>query len=684
MQQPLQNMAEVAYVEDGNIWLLNLQTAHRQQLTETGNSFWPTWSPDGRSLLYTNCPSGNCHIEGGYELYILEIDEDPPKRLATDACCGTWNPSNQSIYYIAFDSIVSEPKTSIHSVTPSGSEKEILLSSLQHGEYNIPVGPLRWTQEDPSRLLLTLANERVRELPIEDVKTDIYVIDLVTHRIESLKHNWHGWPEDCSSAYPDARTNALGISSIIFEFRGNGCRNSLTFQQGIHIIDENGSRVHTGSRYPAWSPDGRYLMVVTYHDLGDGGITVWGLALYDIKTQILWQILQNAFQPAWRPSLPDKITDQSADETIGIRDLQTLFGYYRNLLRTGAPPDSDIITTFWVKSLFELASLAEDGRPTFPQEMLSRGALLNVSTFDLQRMNRSDYLRAIETILTEAKQANPTYFDHPLNLARHYRHWATFVGDGADDYQVMLDNSLEAYKEALSVTPNRGPIWNEIGNLYLHRGESQQAQESYQESLTVDPLNSQTYLLLGDFYANREKYAQALEILEEGILLLDNSPDHLVPYELYLHLGFVAAKNNDLQTAIKANLKVLDLQPRNSGATRNLAILYRDFGDLDAALLWAEEALANTDTQDITIIEQLEAFVNEVELQQAEEAMADREAIPQPQSESEIVENQNASEPSLQKPSQRLQPLQTLIGEWIDRQDPLGLFLLIWFLVGGP
>ncbi len=45
---------EIAYVHDGDIWLLDLFSNESRRLTEDGGNRWPSWSDDGRYLLYTH------------------------------------------------------------------------------------------------------------------------------------------------------------------------------------------------------------------------------------------------------------------------------------------------------------------------------------------------------------------------------------------------------------------------------------------------------------------------------------------------------------------------------------------------------------------------------------------------------------------------------------------------------
>lgn len=57
-----QSGGEIAYVEDGNIWLLDLASGETRQLTGEGQSSSPAWSPDGQTLAFVRLYDGNPEI----------------------------------------------------------------------------------------------------------------------------------------------------------------------------------------------------------------------------------------------------------------------------------------------------------------------------------------------------------------------------------------------------------------------------------------------------------------------------------------------------------------------------------------------------------------------------------------------------------------------------------------------
>jgi tetratricopeptide (TPR) repeat protein len=81
---------------------------------------------------------------------------------------------------------------------------------------------------------------------------------------------------------------------------------------------------------------------------------------------------------------------------------------------------------------------------------------------------------------------------------------------------------------------------------------------------------------------------------------------------MYSFLGVAYARAGNLQAAIDANLSVVDKQPTNLVAIRNLALLYRDNEQPEKALEWLEKGfplLGPDDGADIRQLRQLAAQI---------------------------------------------------------------------------
>ena len=274
---------------------------------------------------------------------------------------------------------------------------------------------------------------------------------------------------------------------------------------------------------------------------------------------------------------------------------------YRRALAARTTEDHYML--FLGRSLLEQAKQAEaEGQVTLGENPTVHD-VLGLTAQQISLMGQDELLRAAEVVLKEAQRVNPLNTDHTANLARLYRTWADLSSD-ADKRQEMLDKSLAQYNMATTLSPNAAHLWNEKGNAYLARNEPELAKEAYLHSLSLDPLYDQTYLLLADFYDRADEYDQVVDLLEEGIAAMNESTRQRPTPQMYSYLGVALARLDDLEGAIEANLKVLERQPDNAGAMRNLVILYRDNEQPEEAIKWGEKVLAATNPDDIQQITQ--------------------------------------------------------------------------------
>lgn len=301
---------------------------------------------------------------------------------------------------------------------------------------------------------------------------------------------------------------------------------------------------------------------------------------------------------------------------------------YRRALRARTTEDHYML--FLGRALLEQAKQAE------PQGTVALGAdlsfedVLQLAPAEIQAMGRFELLAAAEAILLRAQEVNPLNTDHTANLARLYRSWSDLSTDEAME-QEMLDKSIAQYNLAVQLSPNAAHLWNEKGNTHLARGEPEEAEAAYLYSLSLDQLYEQTYLLLADFYNRRERYEETVELLEAGIQAMDESRRARPTPQMYSYLGVAYDRLGQTENAVNANLGILDLQPENFSAMRNLAVLYRNDDQLEKAAEWTENALAVTAADNTQQILQLRQFLVELyeSMEQPEQVALQYELIRQ-------------------------------------------------------
>ena len=256
--------------------------------------------------------------------------------------------------------------------------------------------------------------------------------------------------------------------------------------------------------------------------------------------------------------------------------------------------------------------------------------VLDLTPDKVSKMSREDLLRSAEIVLREAQRINPLNTDHTANLARLYRTWSDLTSDPAER-QAKLDASVNEYQMAVTLSPNAAHLWNEKGNAHLARSEDGEALAAYQHALGLDAYFEQTYLLLADYYDRRQQYQQVVDLLEDGIAKMIEHPNFNPTPQMYSFLGVAYARLGNLPKAIDANLKVLEIQPNNVSAMRNLALLYRDSKQPELALEWVERGTALLGPEQATDIKQLRTIAAQIyqEKGQTDQVIAQYEAIRQ-------------------------------------------------------
>ncbi len=272
---------------------------------------------------------------------------------------------------------------------------------------------------------------------------------------------------------------------------------------------------------------------------------------------------------------------------------------YRRALEARATEDYYML--FLGRSFLEQAKAvreqARQGQPEGPYRLSANPDIHEVLALTPERtsqMGWMELMRAAEVVLTEAQRINPLNTDHTANLSRLYRSWSDLAYDDDALRREMLDRSIDQYNRAVTLSPNAAHLWNEKGNTHLARGERDLAEQAYLHSLSLDALFEQTYLLLAEFYDHAQRYEESAALLQQGIAAMDADPRFLPTPGMYSYLGVALARTGDLDGAIDANLAVLQRQPTNIGAMRNLMLLYRDKGEPAEGIPWAEQAISLT------------------------------------------------------------------------------------------
>ena len=301
----------LAYVDDGDIWVLYLASGEKRHLTSGPD--WddnPVWSPDGQRLAYASSPAGNPKLD------IWVMDADGRNRLNLSQGSGVnwapaWSPDGKKL---AFAFSPDGNDSAICVINADGSGLTRLIRSGAEG-LGVPGVNPQWSP-DGTRILfvsvsLGMGQPGAQEPP---ANPDIAVMNadgsnfslLTTEPCHDLEPVWT----------PDSRIAFVSD-------RGGG--------YDLHVMDADGSNVtrltdlkaERGLTTPFYSPDGDEVVFVADEELyvmGSDGSNLTSLVNKGYPVSYGWLPYPSA-PPAQRPLA----TPASAEEAAltNLRPLTT-------------------------------------------------------------------------------------------------------------------------------------------------------------------------------------------------------------------------------------------------------------------------------------------------------------------------------------------------------------------------
>lgn len=268
----------IAYLDGGNLWLLDLATGQSRQLTDDGQSSDPVWSPDGQWLAFTTTRDGQPQIE------LLRADSSARRALTT-------GPGQASFPAFGRDGTLSFIRRApgdtpaIQIVRRDAAGTEIVV----HSEPGGLCGPIGLSVAVDQRAALSLNCGRgsytLISTPGISETTDLG--QQIDAGVCAAPGVW---------AQRDTRIAAITARECAYHQ-----------QTSIVVVDQVGDvpqvrRVldSSGIRDLDWSPDGQRLVYARFTPTGDPA----GLWLIDSDGQDQpRQISPTGAQPAWRPDV---------------------------------------------------------------------------------------------------------------------------------------------------------------------------------------------------------------------------------------------------------------------------------------------------------------------------------------------------------------------------------------------
>jgi len=165
-------------------------------------------------------------------------------------------------------------------------------------------------------------------------------------------------------------------------------------------------------------------------------------------------------------------------------------------------------------------------------------------------------------------------------------------------------NSETLWNHTLAVTSDNDVAHNNLGFVFLRRGELDKAILEFQAALDIRSRSTQTHYNLGaaliqnnigNAFARKQLLDEAIDHLQEAARL---RPDYA---DAYFNLGTVLFQQGRIDDAIAQWQKALAIRPNDAEAHRNVASALRRQGNVQGAIAEYEQALSITPEDSVSL-----------------------------------------------------------------------------------
>lgn len=146
---------------------------------------------------------------------------------------------------------------------------------------------------------------------------------------------------------------------------------------------------------------------------------------------------------------------------------------------------------------------------------------------------------------------------------------ATDHAAGARQYKLgQYKEALEAFKQAVRLTPNHAESYYYLGMTYSRLGRYIEAVKAFKSVIDLDPKDSAAHANLGALFAYFGQYREAVETLKQAIRLQPDDAD------AHNNLGIAYGELGRYKQAIEAFKIAIRFEPNSSLAHNNLGLAY--------------------------------------------------------------------------------------------------------------
>ena len=284
--------AQIAFVSqrDGNpeIYVMDVDGKNQRRLTNhPDNDLSPSWSPDGKRIVFFSNRDGHVHVIHGlpaYEIYVMDADGGNPQNLTNnpfDDRNPSWAPDGKRIVFQSNRDKDNPQNYEIYVMDADGGNQQNLTENPNEDQYP------SWSP-DGKRIVFSSAREGhfIGEFGITD---EIYVMDVdggnQQRLTENRQNDWFpSWsPDGKRIAFSSDRKGEFENFEIYVMDVDGGNQQRLTENR---VYDE----------WPSWSPDGKRI---AFYSCRDGNAEIYVMDADGGNPQNLTNNRHDDASPAW-------------------------------------------------------------------------------------------------------------------------------------------------------------------------------------------------------------------------------------------------------------------------------------------------------------------------------------------------------------------------------------------------
>lgn len=134
--------------------------------------------------------------------------------------------------------------------------------------------------------------------------------------------------------------------------------------------------------------------------------------------------------------------------------------------------------------------------------------------------------------------------------------------------------AINLLKQGIEGTPDHPRLHYLIGSVYFDKGEMQSAIQSFQECLRLNPNHRAASQQLLQAYEKTGNQTLAIDLLQNKLVRPDKRKTQLDNAIAYNHLGVLHYRQGEVDKAIQAFEKALEISPHHKNTKRNLHQIY--------------------------------------------------------------------------------------------------------------